>query len=143
MPTASQVKATLPHALKEKYPNTYVIIDASEFFLEIPSDLRLQSSTWNNYKHHNTAKLLIAYTLNGAISYISSGLISDVELTCVSGLIFKLPRNESASVMADRGFTIQDQLNEVGAELNIPPFLDGQKQLPSSKVQDGHTIVSL
>ena len=63
MPTVSQVKATLPHAFKEKYLNTYVIIDASEFFLETPSDLRLQSSTWSDYKHHNTAKLLIACTV--------------------------------------------------------------------------------
>ena len=45
--------------------------------------------------------------------------------------------------MADRGFTIRDQLNEVGVELSIPPFLDGQKQLPSSKVQEGRTIASL
>ena len=28
-------------------------------------------------------------------------------------------------------------------ELNIPPFLDGQKQLPSSKVQEVRTITSL
>ena len=71
-----------------------------------------------------TAKLLIACTPNGAISYISSlyvGSISDVELTRVSGLISKLPRNESASVMADRGFTIQDQLNEVGVLLSRWP----------------------
>ena len=113
MPTASQVKATLLHAFKEKYPNTYAIIDASEFFLETPSDLRLQSSTWSNYEHHNTTKLLISCTVNGAISYISSfyvGLISDEELTCMSGLIPKLPRNEGASVVADKGFTLQDQL---------------------------------
>ena len=45
--------------------------------------------------------------------------------------------------MADRGFTICDQLNEVGVELNIPPFLDGQKQLTSSKVQEGRSIASL
>ena len=111
MPKVSQVKGMIPHAFKEKYPKTYCIIDASEFFLEIPSDLRLQSSTWSNYKHHNTTKLLIACTPNGAISYISSlyvGSISDVELTRVSGLISRLPKNEGASVMADRGFTIHD-----------------------------------
>ena len=61
----------------------------------------------------------------------------------MSGLIPKFSRNEGAPVMADRGFTIRDQLNEVGIELNIPPFLDGQKQLPSSKVQEGRTIASL
>ena len=86
MPTVNQVKATLPHAFKEKYLNTYAIIDPSEFFLETSSDLQLQSFTWSNYKHHNTAKLLIACTPNGAISYISSlyvGSISYVELTHV------------------------------------------------------------
>ena len=45
--------------------------------------------------------------------------------------------------MGDRGFTIRDQLNEAGVELSIPPFLDGQKQLPPRKVQEGHTIASL
>ena len=103
MPTVSQMKATLSHAFKENYHNTYAIIDASEFFLETLSDLRLQSSTWSNYKHHNTATLLIACTPNGAISYISSlyvGLISNVVLTHVPGLISKLPMNEGASVMA-------------------------------------------
>ena len=43
----------------------------------------------------------------------------------MSGLIPKLPRNDGASVMADLGFTIQNQLNELGVELNIPSFLDG------------------
>ena len=103
MPTVSQMKATLSHAFKENYHNTYAIIDASEFFLETLSDLRLQSSTWSNYKHHNTATLLIACTPNGAISYISSlyvGSISNVVLTHVPGLISKLPMNEGASVMA-------------------------------------------
>ena len=91
-------------------------------------------------------KLLIACTPNGVISYISSlyvGLISDVELTRVSELIAKLPRNDGASVIPDRGFTIRDHVNEIGVELNIPPFLDGQKQLPSNKVQEGRTIASL
>ena len=89
---------------------------------------------------------LHAYLPNGAIAYISSlyvGSISNVELTHVPGLITKLPRNKGASVMAVRGFTIRNQFNEVGVELNIPPFLNGQKQLPSSKVQQGFTIASL
>ena len=48
----------------------------------------------------------------------------------MSGLIPKLPNNEGVSIM---GFTIRDQLNEVGVELNISSFPDGQKQLPSRK----------
>lgn len=66
MPTVQQVRATLPVAFKQKYPTTYAIIDASEVFLETPLDLQMQSSTWSSYKHHNTAKFLVACTPNGA-----------------------------------------------------------------------------
>ena len=68
-PSAEQVSATLPIAFKEKYPCTFSIIDASEIFIETPTDLFLQSCTWSNYKHHNTAKVR---TPNGAISYYVS-----------------------------------------------------------------------
>ena len=54
MPTVEQVSGTLPSAFRLKYPNTYAIIDGSEIFIETPSDLHLQSSTWSQYKHHNT-----------------------------------------------------------------------------------------
>ena len=89
--------------------------------------------TWSNYKHHNTTKLLIACTPNSAGTIISSlyvSSISDVELTHVSGqnLIPNLSRNEGVSVMADIGFTVWDQLNEVDVEQNTPLFLDGQKK---------------
>ena len=45
--------------------------------------------------------------------------------------------------MADRGFTIKDMLQEVGAELNIPPFMEGRKQLPAKEVQQGRHITSV
>ena len=73
----------MPRVFREKYP-TVAIIDASEVFIETPSDLALQSSSWSNYKHHNTCKFLVACTPNGAISYIPPlylGSISDPELT--------------------------------------------------------------
>ena len=87
MPTAEQVKATLPHVFKEKYASTFIIIDGSEVFIEIPNDLQLQLSTWSNYKHHNTSKLLVGCTPNGAVSFISDLYvvsISDVKLTTIS-----------------------------------------------------------
>ena len=87
MPEVEQVRATLPHSFRQAY-STFAIIDGSELFLQTPSDLQLQSSTWSSYKHQNTAKFLIACTPNGCISFISPlhvGSISDVELTRVSG----------------------------------------------------------
>ena len=146
MPTQDQVAATLPHAFKEKYPTTFAIIDGSELFIETPSDLHTQSSTWSNYKHHNTAKFLVACTPNGAISYISPlyvGSISDVELTRVSGFLKKIEDKHGISIMADRGFTIQDQLDQINIKLNIPPFLEGRKQLPAKEVEKGRKIASV
>ena len=148
MPTPEQVTANLPHVFKMKYPSTYCIIDGSEVFIETPSDLQMQSSTWSDYKHHNTCKFLVACTPNGTVSFISPlfvGAISDVQLTRVSGFIKKLSANGSGqiSVMADRGFTIKDQLTPLGVSLNIPSFLDGRKQLDASEVQTTRSIASL
>ena len=92
MPAVKQVKGTLPHAFQEKYPRTYMIIDATEIFLDTPTNLQVQSCTWSNYKHHNTAKLLVGCIPNGAISFISSayvGSISNVELTQVFAFMLK------------------------------------------------------
>ena len=89
-PSIEQVVATLPCAFQEKYATTFSIIDGSEIFIETPSDLFMQSSTWSSYKHHNTAKFLVGCTPNGAVSFVSQlyvGSISDSELTRVSGYL--------------------------------------------------------
>ena len=142
MPSSEQVLGCLPAVFKDKYPMSYAIIDGSEIFIEMPSDLRMQSSTWSDYKHHNTLKFLVGCTPNGVVLFVSPlyvGSISDVEITRVSGFISKLPATTTTgsriSIMADRGFTIQDQLNAVGVDLNIPSFLSGRPQLSASEVQ--------
>ncbi len=62
MPSVDQVATTLPHAFKTKYPLTFAIIDGSEVF---SSNHQHGVAT---YKHHNTAKVLLACTQNGAVS---------------------------------------------------------------------------
>eukprot|EP00731_Ephydatia_muelleri_P024344 Em0016g615a len=146
MPSVQQVAGTLPCVFKEKFPNTFAIIDGSEIFIETPTDLQMQSSTWSQYKHHNTAKFLIACTPNGAVSYVSPlyvGSISDVELTRISGFLTKLEDKPGISIMADRGFTVKDMLETLGIDLNIPPFLDGRQQLPYEEIEAGRKIASL
>ena len=59
MPSVEQVGGTLPCAFKEKFPTTFGIIDGSEIFIETPTDLHMQSSTWSQYKHNNTAKFVL------------------------------------------------------------------------------------
>ena len=145
MPSVEQVLGTLPPSFKEKYPNTYAIIDGSEIFIETPSDLFLQSSSWSDYKHHNTTKFLLACTPNGAVCFISPlyvGSISDVQLTKVSGFLTQLKDKPGIQIMADKGFTIKDILKELDIELNIPPFLKDGKMSPSN-VQKCRKIASL
>ena len=148
-PSVNQVMSTLPHSFQKLYPSTFAIIDGTEIFMETPSDLYMQSSTWSQYKHHNTAKFLVACTPNGAIGAISFvspvfvSSISDVELTRESGYLTTLKDKSGISIMADRGFTIKDMLKDIGIELNIPPFMEEHTQLPSREVQEGRRIASV
>ena len=112
-----EIDGTLAHSFRQLYPNTYAITDGSEVFLERPSDLNLQSSTWSQYKHHNTSKFVVACTPNGTISFISPGVvgsISDVELTHESGFLKTTDDKPGISIMANRGFTIQSMLDDIG-----------------------------
>ena len=145
VPSVNQVWGTLPTAFKEKFPTTYAIIDGSEVFIETPSDLTMQSSTWSQYKHHNTVKFLIACTPNGAVCFVSPvyvGSISDVELTRVSGFLEILKDKVGISIMADKGFTIREMLKEINVGLNIPAFLN-EKQFSTEDIQQGRKIASL
>ena len=146
IPAVNQVFGTQPPSFREKFPSTYAIIDGSEVFIQTPSDLHMQSSTWSQYKHHNTVKFLVACTPNGAVCFISPvyvGSISDVELTRASGFLTALKDKPGISIMADRGFTIKDMLKELNIDLNIPPFLEGHSQLTPEKIESGRKIASL
>lgn len=68
----------------------------------------------------------------GAVIFVFDlhpGSISDKELTRQCGLLDKL--ESGVSVMADRGFDIEDHLILLGVKLNILPFLRGKDQLSS------------
>ena len=124
-PSKEEIKSHIPNSFS-KYPDTRVIIDCTEFFIEKPSSPSAQKATWSDYKHHNTVKLLVGITPSGAFSFISklwSGSTSDRRVTQESGLIDLL--EEGDQVMADRGFTIRDLLTKKGVKLNMPPFTKG------------------
>ena len=124
-PSLDAVKKHMPKEFSiSAYSNTRVIIDATELFIEKPSDLSLQSVTWSNYKSHNTLKGLIGISPFGGVTFCSelwAGSISDIELTRKSGLLDLLESGDN--VMADKGFNIDELLRERGVTLNIPPFM--------------------
>ncbi len=123
------VQETMPQAFKDTYPNTRVIIDCTEIYIEMPTSFRSQSATYSSYKNHNTAKGLIGISPAGYPTFISelyTGRSSDKQVTNDCGIFNLLEPGDD--VMADRGFDIEDDMPS-GVGLNIPPFLNGADQL--------------
>ncbi len=100
--------------------------------------------TFSNYKNHNTFKVLVGISPSGEITFVSKlfpGSVSDKELIKRSGLFDLLERGDS--VMADRGFDIEEKLIIRGVRLNIPPFLKGKNQFEEGELVHSRRIASL
>jgi len=70
-PSWDVVNKYMPEVFIRQYPNTGVIIDATEFFTEWRSSLLNQACTFSNDKNRNTVKVLVEITLSGAVLYVS------------------------------------------------------------------------
>ena len=100
--------------------------------------------TFSNYKNSNTLKGLIGISPDGAVMFVSSlhpGSISDKKLTMQSGLLDLLENGDS--VMADKGFEIEDELILSGVHLNLPSFLRGRKHFSEKQLVVTRRIASL
>ena len=143
-PPQAVVRNDMPTTFKSKYPFTRVILDATEMNVEKPSLPDVQQQTFSNYENDNTFKVLVGISPSGAITFVSdlySGTISDKRLTQMSGILDLLEQGDS--VMADRGFDIQDDLTPVGVALNMPPFLKGKTQLDANEMVETRRIASV
>ena len=86
----------MPKIFQELYPNTRVILDATEIYVQKPALPDLQQMTFSNYKNNNTYKVLVGIAPVGTITLISdlyAGGISDKELTKRSGTYITIIRN--------------------------------------------------
>ena len=122
-----EVRQNMPPLFKQFYPHCVVIIDCSEIFIDTPSQFEARSKTYSNYKKHNTVKFLIGITPCGSISFLSQcwgGRVSDKNLTQQCGFLSKLQHGDV--VLADRGFTIEEDVAVYGAKLEIPAFTRGK-----------------
>lgn len=121
-----------------------MIIDATEIYIEKPSNPEAQQLTFSTYKNTNTLKALVGITPSGSVCFISDlygGSISDKEITSKSGLINKLQRGDE--VMADRRFNIQDMLASKGVRVNVPPFMNQSGQFTEQEMLVTRRIATL
>ena len=107
-PSRSELQKCLPKRFK-MFKNVRVIIDCLELFIQKPKVPSSQKFTWSNYKHWNTANLLVGITPTGVVSFIPplwTGSISDKGIVRQSGLLALLEGR--GAVMADKCFVIWD-----------------------------------
>lgn len=133
----------MPKAFKETFPTTRIVLDATEIFIEMPSSLRSQSESYSNYKHNNTANGLVGIASSGPITFVSdlyAGRCSDKAITKDCGIYDLL--EEGDSIMADKRFTIQDDLPPK-MYLNIPPFFGAKATLTLTEETETRRIASV
>ena len=129
------IRATMPLSFKRIYPRTTCIIDCAESTMQRATNHDSRSDTFSQYKSHNTVKYLVAVAHNGLIMFISdayAGRSSDKFITMDSGFLDYLRAGDE--VMADRGFTIRDLLDERRVSLNIPAFTYKRNQLTNEEM---------
>ena len=72
-------KHAMPQQFRNGYPTTWVILEATEIFIEQPNLPELQQMTFSNYKNH-MFKVLVGISPDVVITFVSSlfpGCISD------------------------------------------------------------------
>ncbi|KAH9377966.1 hypothetical protein HPB48_015078 [Haemaphysalis longicornis] len=135
-PSRKAIRRNLPDVFCDPvFKNVRCTVDCSEIFIHKPSFMSARSQTFSQYKHHNTAKFLVAVSPAGAITFISKawgGRVSDKELTAKCGLLDKI--DEGDVILADRGFKCEELLAAKGASVLMPSFTKGKKQLSGKEV---------
>ena len=136
-PEKPALRMNLPKCFRKNYKKLVCIIDCTEIKIERPKNLTARAQTWSNYKHSNTIKYLVACTPAGSVSFVSDGWggrVADKELTLKSGIFQLLETGDQ--VLADRGFTIKNELAALGVILETPSFTRGKSQLSASEVDN-------
>ena len=149
-PHRNVILENMPKTFKEDYPNNIIIIDCTELKIQCPSSLVIQSQSYSNCKSTNTLKSLVGVDSMGGFMFVSqlyTGSISDKQIVFRSGFLGLLSRKkevseilEGDSIMADKGFDIGGDLQKIGLQLNIPPFLKEKPQFNENEVIRTQTI---
>uniref|UniRef100_A0A8C1IJI6 THAP-type domain-containing protein n=1 Tax=Cyprinus carpio TaxID=7962 RepID=A0A8C1IJI6_CYPCA len=128
----------IPPEMKAQFPRLTAIIDCFEIRTEYPSNLKARAKSYSNYKKWTTVKYLIACSPSGSITFLSNGWggrASDVHIVRQSGFLSSVYHSPGDQILADRGFTLQDDFALLGVELVTPSFTKGRKQLPGREVE--------
>lgn len=115
-------------------------MDSVEIPIKNPSRPLAQQCTFSTYKNWNTAKALVGITPGGMVSYISDtygGSTSDRQIVDGGTLLTRTePRD---SIIADKGFIVQDLFEARNMVINIPTFFRKKEQDVQQNSPKGQT----
>jgi hypothetical protein len=143
-PTRNTVLDDALPCFRENYPDLGLVFDCTDHFLHTATNHELQKVTYSHYKHHNTAKVLIGMSPAGNICFVSlayGGKISDRQIVEESGALEELW--EGATVMADKGFLIEETLKARGMKLAVPPLLQKGTQFSNAQLYSTRSIAAV
>ena len=143
VPDREVIRKTLPNRFKSM-PDIHSILDGTDVFIETQKNLDLQKITWSDYKHHNTAKLLVCVAPNSSIIFISKaygGSISDKELTNRSEYLDLVPMY--SRIMFAKGFKLSHECAQRFIYYASPPGRRGAAQMTPSEVWKTKHIADL
>jgi len=142
-PVREVVDFFAPIDFREKFHSTRVIVDGTEIPIKVPKVPAAQQITFSNYKNRNTAKALIGITPGGLVSFISDaygGSASDRQIVERTNL--RAITDPGDSVMADKGFDVQDLFAPVDVTVNIPTFFKKRNRFGHKTVLRDRKIAS-
>lgn len=143
-PEKIALRQNMPNCFKKNYANCVCIIDCTEIFIERPFNLNARAKTWSNYKQHNTIKYFVGCAPTGAINFLSDGWggrVSDKEITNKCGFLDLIETQDQ--ILADRGFTVGEEVACKGGVLVIPSFTKGKNQLSAQEVDQSRQIANV
>ena len=144
-PEREELWRTMPRCFQYTFGKaTTIIIDCFEIYIDRPSNLLARAQTYSHYKSHKTVKVLIGIAPQGSVCFVSKawgGRTSDKYLTEHREMLKNLRPGDL--VMANRGFTIEENLSLYQAKLAIPAFTKGKRQLDPVSVEKTRGIANV
>jgi hypothetical protein len=142
-PDRDIVRFFSPLGFKAKFPSTRTIIDGTECPVMKPKSPIAQQATFSTYKNRNTIKLLVGATPGGLVNYVSpayGGSTSDRQICERSNLLTLCDKGDS--IMADKGFNVQDLFAPYNVTINIPTFFQKKNRMTGKTVLKDRAISS-
>lgn len=134
----------MPKFFHPKYINTRVIIDCTEFKIEVPSAVDDWIYCYSHYKKTFTAKVHIGIFPGGFIclkSKVAGERRTYSQITIECRLIDKL--EEGAVVSVDNDFPgIKATISKSGKKMMLvkPPFLEKKNEFPAEETEETYNV---